>query len=304
MLAKAFAMALLCTRGDEIPCHTCRSCRLFAQASHPDFRFIQPLARSDKELAVDRQKGELRSEQAESLIRDVALKPMEGRRKVLLIQDMQHANATFANKILKTLEEPPGHAVLLLTASHRAEMLPTIVSRCQILELRPLDYGEVVQALQAGWQAAAEEADLLARLSGGRVGWAVDQLHNPARRAERRAHLEALWRLTHADRLERLAFANTVATEHDTQARFSLLETWTSWWRDVLLAQAGSSEACSNVDCREQIDQHARAIQHKAVFAYLGTLARIEGYLRHTVNTRLALDVLLLSLPSPGAQQP
>ena len=297
-VAKAFAMALLCPHGNEAPCQTCRSCRLFVQASHPDFRFVQPLARSDKELIVDRQRGELRGEQAEGLIRDVALKPMEGRRKVFLIQDMQHANTTFANKILKTLEEPPSHAVLLLTACHRAEVLPTILSRCQIMELRPLDYAEVVHALQAGWQASAADADLLARLSGGRLGWAVDQLHNPSRRAERKTHLEALWRLTNADRLERINFARALATDYDTQARFSLLETWTSWWRDVLLAQSDSSEACSNVDCQEQIAQHARIFRRKAVFAYLGTLKQIEGYLRHTVNTRLALDVLLLKLPS------
>ncbi len=302
-LAKAFAMALLCTHGGETPCYACRSCRLFAQASHPDFRFIQPLAKSDKELVVDRQKGELRAEQAEGLIRDVALKPMEGRRKVFLIQDMQHANATFANKILKTLEEPPGHAMLLLTARHRAEVLPTIVSRCQIMELRPLDQVEVADALQSGWQSSASDADLLARLSGGRLGWAVDQLHDPARREERRTHLETLWRLTTADRLERLAFANALASDRDNQARFSLLETWTSWWRDVLLAQSDSSEACSNVDYQEQIAQHAHTIQRTAVFAYLGTLKRIEGYLRHTVNTRLALDVLMLNLPSPRDRQ-
>ena len=299
-LARAFAMALLCTHGGKTPCHTCRSCRLFAQDSHPDFRFFQPMAKSDKELVVDRQKGELRGEQAEGLIRDVALKPMEGRRKVFLIQDMQNANATFANKILKTLEEPPAHAVLLLTARHRAEVLPTIVSRCQIMELRTLEHAEVAHALQAGWQASATDADLLARLSGGRLGWAVDQLHNPSRRDERKTHLEALWRLTSADRLERLAFANALATDRDNQARFSLLETWTSWWRDVLLTQSGSRDACSNVDCQEQIGQHARTIQRTAVFAYLGTLKRIEGYLRHTVNARLALDVLMLNLPSPG----
>ena len=298
-LAKAFAMALLCTDAGATPCFRCRSCRLFAQESHPDFRLIQPLAKADKELVVDRQKGELRGEQAEGLIRDVALRPMEGRRKVFLIQDLQLANATFANKILKTLEEPPAHAILLVTAGHRAEVLPTIVSRCQVMELRPLDHAEVAHALTAGWQAPALEADLLARLCGGRLGWAVDQLHNPSRREERKMHLETLWRLSGADRLERLAFANALANDRDNQARFSLLETWTSWWRDVLLAQSESTDACSNVDYLEQIDQHARTIQRSAVFAYLSTLKRIEGYLRHTVNTRLALDVLILNLPSP-----
>ncbi len=296
--ARAFAMALLCSDRQHAPCYTCRSCQLMAANSHPDFRIVQPTARADKEFVVDRQKGELRAEQAETLIREVALRPMEGQRKVFLVQDMHLANPTFANKILKTLEEPPAHAIILVTARHRAELLPTIVSRCQVIELRPLDQPVIVDALQRGWQASAQEADLLARLCGGRLGWAVDQLRSPDRRDERIQHLESLWRLIGADRLERLRFAGELAAQRDNQRLFGLLESWTSWWRDVLLTQSDCADACSNIDQHDRIARHAQAIDLGAVHAYLATLSRIEGYLRHTVNTRLALDVLLLKLPT------
>ena len=103
-----------------------------------------------------------------------------------------------------------------------------------------------------------------------------------------------------ADRVDRLAFANTLASNRDSQALFGLMETWTSWWRDVLLVQSGSHEACSNIDQQERIARHAQSIERPAVYTYLLTLRRIEGYLRHTVNTRLALDVLMLNLPSPA----
>lgn len=296
--ARAFAMALLCSDPQHAPCYTCRSCQRMMTDSHPDFRILQPTTKTDKEFVVDRQKGELRAEQAETLIRDVALRPMEGSRKVFLIQDMHLANPTFANKILKTLEEPPSHAILLVTARHRAELLPTIVSRCQVLELRPLDHHVIVDALQRGWHASATEADLLARLCSGRLGWAVDQLQTLERREERIQHLESLWQLLSADRLERLRFAGEMAAQRDHQRLFRLLEVWTSWWRDVLLAQSKCDDACSNVDQRERIVHHAQAIEQRAVHDHLLTLKRIEGYLRHTVNTRLALDVLLLNLPT------
>lgn len=295
--ARAFAAAMLCS-SPVAPCHTCRHCRLMALDTHPDFRMLQPTAKADKEFIVDRQKGELRVEMAEQLIREVALRPMEGARKVFLIQDMHLANPAFANKLLKTLEEPPSHAILLVTARHRAEVLPTIVSRCQVIELRPLDQSVVRDALQQGWQASPVEADLLARLAAGRLGWAVDQLRHPERRAERDRHLAALWRLITADRLERLRFAGDLASQRDSQNLFGLLEVWTSWWRDVLLTQAGASEACSNVDAQPRIEEHARQLDPRTVQAYLTTLKRIEGYLRHTVNVRLALDVLLLKLPA------
>jgi len=296
--ARAFAMALLCSDKAHAPCHSCRSCQLMAANNHPDFRIVQPIARADKEFVVDRQKGELRAEQAETLIREVALRPLEGPRKVFLIQDMHLANPTFANKILKTLEEPPAHATLLVTARHRAELLPTIVSRCQVIELRPLDQSVIVDALQRGWQASTEEADLLARLAGGRLGWAADQLRSPDRREERIQHLEALWRLIGAERLERLRFAGEMASQRDNQRLFGMLETWTSWWRDVLLTQSECADACSNVDQRARITQHAQLLDPRTVQTYLSTLKRIEGYLRHTVNMRLALDVLLLKLPA------
>ncbi|HAJ35731.1 MAG TPA: hypothetical protein DCL15_08570 [Chloroflexi bacterium] len=298
--ARAFATALLCS-APEAPCHTCRHCQLMARDTHPDFRLLQPTVKVDKEFVVDRQKGELRVEMAEQLVREAALRPMEAARKVFLIQDMHLANLGFANKLLKTLEEPPVHVVLLVTARHRAEVLPTIVSRCQVIELRPLDQDVVRVALQQGWQAAPDEADLLARLAAGRLGWAVDQLRHPERRAERDQHLTTLWRLMAADRLERLRFAGELAGQRDNQQLFSLLEVWTSWWRDVLLTQAGATEACSNIDAQPRIEEHARQLETRIVQDYVATLKRIEGYLRHTVNVRLALDVLVLRLPGVKA---
>ena len=116
---------------------------------------------------------------------------MEGRRKVFLIQDMQHANPAFANKILKTLEEPPDHAILLVTAEHRAEVLPH--------DRKPVP-GNGIAAIglyRSGASLTGElarlysEADLLTRLAGGRLGWAVEQLQHPERREERMHHLES-----------------------------------------------------------------------------------------------------------------
>jgi DNA polymerase-3 subunit delta' len=110
--------------------------------------------------------GTLRVEQAAEIIHDAALRPAEGRYKVFLLQDFHNANDGFANKLLKTLEEPPPHVVLCLTALERSRLLPTIVSRCQSIELRPLDNATIAQALHTGWQVEAEQAHLLARWAG------------------------------------------------------------------------------------------------------------------------------------------
>lgn len=297
-LARAFVQALFCERSAGQPCRECRACRLLQSGNHPDFRIIQPIDKPlDKDWSVDRVNGTLRAEQATEIIHEAALRPVEARYKVFFIQDFHNAHPAFANKLLKTLEEPPDHVLLLLSAFDRERVLPTIVSRCQVLELRPLTVAEVEQGLRQGWNAPAEQAALLARLSKGSLGWAVQQLADREGASRRQEQLAQLRQLVQANRVERLHFVEQIASERNNEQLFAMLDLWTTWWRDVLLAQVGCPEACSNVDQQEEIARQAAGLDHSTVAEYLHTLQRIEGYLRHTVNTRLALDVLLLRLP-------
>lgn len=297
-LARAFAQALLCIGQEKRPCGVCRSCTLMARNSHPDFRLVQP---RDKDGTVDRADGTLKVEQAAELIHEAALSPMEARYKVFVIQDAHTANDSFANKLLKTLEEPPDHVILILTALDRMGLLPTIVSRCQVLELRPLPVQTIQEALAARWQAEPAQAALLARLANGRLGWAVEQLTDREGGSRREEQLAQLWRLVGANRVERLDFAEQLAAGRNNRQLFAMLALWGTWWRDVLLAQAGCAEACCHIDQQAEIARQAAALNPDEVRAYLHTLQRIEGYLHHTVNTRLALDVLVLRLPHAPA---
>ena len=294
-LARAFAQALLCTDPEKRPCGVCRSCRLMQHGNHPDFRLIQPL---DKDGAVDRAGGTLRVEQAADIIHEAALRPLEANHKIFFIQDFHTANLNFANKLLKTLEEPPDSVLLVLTALDRESVLPTIASRCQVMELRPLSVAEVENALVQSWKAPADQAALLARLSNGRLGWAVEQLADREGASRRQEQLDQLRQLVQANRIERLNFAERLATGRNNEHLFALLELWATWWRDVMLTQVGCPEACCNVDHQEEIARQAAGLDNAAVRDYLHTLHRVEGYLHHTVNTRMALDVLLLRMPT------
>jgi DNA polymerase-3 subunit delta' len=299
-LARWFAQALLCTSSQDRPCGKCRSCQLMDSGNHPDFRLIQPTTKEDD---VDRAGGMLRVEHATTIIREAALRPLESDYKFFLIQDMQLANQGFANKLLKTLEEPPAHVVICVTAHERNALLPTIVSRCQVMELRPVDAPTIEEALIDRHQVAPERARLLSRLANGRPGWALAHLHNEAGWQQRTDQLEMLWQLSKADRLERIAKANKLAANRDNSELFGMLSLWTSWWRDVMLAQCGNFDACCNIDFLPEIKNQAQRLEPSAVRTHLQTLARIERYLHHTVNTELALDVLLLQIPRPIPSQ-
>ena len=293
-LVRAFAQALMCTGDGPRPCGQCRSCRLMAKGSHPDFRLVQP---TNTDGEVDRAGGMLKVEQAGAVIHDAALSPVESRYRVFAIQDVHRANDGFSNKLLKTLEEPPESVIICLTALDCASLLPTIVSRCEVLELRPLAAPEVKAALMTGWSIDSDRAELLARLCNGRLGWAVRQLEDSAAEAQRLEALQELWRLAAASRIERLDFAGAAASRRENQQLFGMLESWATWWRDVLLAQNGCVDAISNVDQRAEVERQARVLPERDVRQLLLTLQRVERYLHHTVNTRLALDVLVLGLP-------
>ena len=301
-LVHAFAQALLCTKNSEdgspIPCGECRSCRLMSKGQHPDFRLIPP---TDRDGNVDRADGLLRAEQSTELIHQASLRPMEGPYKVFHIQDAHLAHVTFSNKILKTLEEPPNHVIICVTAADRNRLLPTVVSRCELMELRPVPVATVKNGLIRDRQANPEEAELLARLSGGRYGWALHHLVDDTGASQRLEMLEELRGLVTASRVERLRFAEKTATERDNQNLFGMLELWVTWWHDVLLTQYGLGDAISNLDLPAEVQLHARTLSNTTVLHHLETLSRVERYLHHTVNTRLALDALLLDVPRPVA---
>lgn len=311
-LARHFAQAILCADPAQRPCGACRACTMMARGIHPDFRLVQP---TDKDGQVDRINGLLRVDHAAEIVRDAALHPVEAHYKVFLIQDIHRAHPSFSNKLLKTLEEPPPNIILCLTALDRQQLLPTIVSRCQLLELRPTPRAEIQAALRAQHGVDAQQADLLARLANGRMGWAIDQLRTdqsdvtttqkPTRpsadttpdTSPRLEQLHILWGLIAAGSAARLAWAEKAAGSRNSVHLFGMLELWVNWWRDVLLHQAGCADACNNIDQMARLAAYAQAVEPAAVRAYLQTLQRVETYLHHTVNTRLALEVLALRLP-------
>ena len=114
---------------------------------------------------ISAERNSIQIEQVRALQGDAALSPLEGRYRVFILREIERATPAAANALLKTLEEPPGHVVLVLTCVRRDLVLPTIVSRCQPLALRPLPIPQVEAALAERWQVPADRARLLARLS-------------------------------------------------------------------------------------------------------------------------------------------
>lgn len=170
--ATELAHSLLCIQNDEsslLPCGRCESCRAFATGSHPDLDIVG-LRPEKSELAISQFVGFDDVLQQDGLCDRIALRPFFGRRRIAIIDDADHFNQSSANALLKTLEEPPPSALLILIGTSPSRQLPTIRSRSQIVWFRPLEKDAVAQILLDGGTISERDVAVrVAALSEGSV---------------------------------------------------------------------------------------------------------------------------------------
>jgi DNA polymerase-3 subunit delta' len=281
-LARALAAALNCT-GDQPPCGQCRACTLIAKDAHPDV------------IIVESDGGTLKIDQIRALQQMLALRPYEARYRVAILRRFHEARPTAQDALLKTLEEPSANTVLILTANSADSLLPTITSRCQPLHLRPLPIETVRAALEQDWNAPPDTAQMLAQISGGRIGWAIRALQNPDDLEQRNATLDLLETILSGNRRTRFALIDQLS--FDKPALLDLLDVWQGYWRDTLLIASGSRAPVTNYDHLDAITQLAQQVGTETAQHALDATRRTISYLGKNSNTRLALEVLTLDYP-------
>jgi len=284
-LARVFAMALNCPH-DPAPCGQCRACSLIAKDAHPDVTIVEAEGTT------------LKIDQVRALQQALALRPYEARYRVAILRRFHDANPNAQDALLKTLEEPTSNTVLILTANSADDLLPTIVSRCQPLHLRPLPIETVREALEWRWNAPQDIAKTLARISGGRIGWAIRALQDPSELDRRSEALDTLAAALRGNRRERFALADGLAQgqKNDTLA---VLDVWQGYWRDALLIASGSHAPITAYDRADELARLAQRVGREAARRALDATRQTMDHLGKNANARLALEVLMLDYPIP-----
>jgi DNA polymerase III subunit delta' len=180
--ATELARSLLCTAMPEAalePCGQCESCRLFAAGNHPDFEVVA-LPPDKSSLPIALFIGDDQHRNQEGLCHRIAFKPFYGRRKIAIVDDADHFSIPSANCLLKTLEEPPPSALLILIGTSPSRQLPTIRSRSQVVRFAPLGQETVERILiESGAIPDTTRAARAAELGGGSVERSL-QMADPA----------------------------------------------------------------------------------------------------------------------------
>jgi DNA polymerase-3 subunit delta' len=294
-LARTFAQALNCEAPEaERPCGRCRPCKLIAIDRHPDVKLVLPEVSGRGKLT-------LKIETIRQLQQDLNLSAYEARYKVAILERFDAATIGAANAFLKTLEEPPGKVVLLLTAIDADMLLPTISSRCRTLNLRPLPPDLIEQSLATRWQVPAEKATLLAHLADGRLGWAIQAAEDDTILQTRAEHLAQLHDALAGRRAYRFALADKLSRK--PEALPDVLKTWLSWWRDLTLLNQRRGRSVNliltNVDEVEHLEPLAASWTEQQINASLNQTNDALWQLERNANTRLVLENLLLVYPIP-----
>ena len=286
-LALHFAQALNCPQpiSPGVPCGTCRTCIQTGRMQHPDLVVVQS----------DEGSHTIKVDQVRQLQQTLSLTAYQSPYRVALLINFEEATTNAQNALLKTLEEAPDNVVLILTAQSTEMLLPTIVSRCEVLQLHPLPLGDLTKALQERWDIPPDEASLLARLSTGSPGCALRLHQNPAEMEDRRVYLQDALLMLSLNRRERFAYVEN--TLQDREKLRLVLGYWLSLWRDVCLAVSGTPEYMINVDFEEEIGRISDLVDLETVRKRTSDLLQGLWRLDANVNPRLLAEVILLDWP-------
>jgi DNA polymerase-3 subunit delta' len=232
------------------------------------------------------------------LIPSAHLHPYEGRTRVFILDQAERMSNDAANALLKLLEEPPPDVLLLLLSAHVDRVLPTVRSRCQLIELHPLPIDRVTEILHEQG-VAGDQADSIARLSRGCIGWAMDASHDPALLAGVHQGIERISGVIEDTLESRFSYAEALARrfQRDRSEGREELYLWLRWFRDILLVQQGREASIVNISWSDTLRRQANAFTPADAVCWLHLITESIESLERNANARLALDVLMLEAP-------
>jgi DNA polymerase III subunit delta' len=286
-VALELAKALNCLhpQSDGGACNTCGSCRKISAVPplHPDVMDVAPEGRF------------IKTDQMRELQEEMYARPNEGKVRVAIVDHADRLNPEAGNRVLKLLEEPPAYAELILLTSNLSGVLPTIISRCQVVNFPPLSTDDVARVLQGQLGVESAQARLYASLSGGSIGHAAAMAGDPEVTKRRDQTYDLLRQLSGMDDLGLIGQAELL--EKEKEHLEDALELLTAWLRDALIvAQTGSDQLVINADRLPQVRLLVTSYGNRGLLAMVGAVIEARGHLQRNANARLALDVLLLRL--------
>lgn len=281
-IALAFSKTLLCKGGGDEPCNTCNSCIKFDTNNHPDFKILSS------------ENGNIKSEEVEKVIRGMATTPFEGSRKVFVIDDCDTIRIDIQNKLLKTLEEPPEYMNIILITSNINKLLPTILSRCQIIKFYPLDRDKIIKLLVSDYGVDEDKASFIAGFTKRSLEKSLELVHTDSLFQKRDEIIKILDSILNGDKVKALTSMDFFNENKENIEE--ILDIIIYWFRDLLIyKEIGNTPLLINRDKVEILSSQSFVDLNKIN----DIIYRIEDTkinIKRNVNFGLSIETMLLSI--------
>lgn len=235
-------------------------------------------------------------DQIREITSSVHLKPFEGKWKIYILESVDKMTLEAANAFLKGLEEPPPQVIFILTTSSLEGVIPTIVSRCQIILFRRVSRGEVEEALKTRYRLGDEQAELIARLSRGAFNRALNMAEDKESLKKRAHILELISGISERDTIGLFDLKDELFSVTGGEIG-EVLSAFSSWFRDALiLKETGRTDLLLNIDQREPLERFIEDVSTGKLTMLMDVLRESESALRYNVNKDLLMEKMLISL--------
>lgn len=285
MLARAFAATLQCEQGGADPCNTCQSCKQAESGNHPDI--ITVTHEKPNVISVD----EIR----EQVLDSICIKPYKSRYKIYIIPDAQMMNTQAQNALLKTIEEPPEYGILLLLTSNLDKMLPTVLSRCLVLNTKPVRERDMLEYLHKEMGLTEDKAYFCLDFAQGNLGKAIKLATNDEYVQVVDSVVSVLKNIQNLD-VDDLA----AAVSHIEQFKLSMddyMDLMMMWYRDALMFKVtGNIDKLLFKGEYSSLKKQAGLLSYKAIEDKIDAIARAKKRLDVNANFDVTMELLLLTL--------
>lgn len=288
-IAKTFAMALQCETGGLEPCQECHSCKQALSGNQPDI--IRVTHEKPGSIGVDDIRSQING--------DIAIKPYSSRYKIYIMNEAEKMTVQAQNALLKTLEEPPAYAVILLLTTNVNSLLQTILSRCVVLNMKPVSDELVKNFLMSQMQVPDYKAEVCVAFARGNIGKAKLLAVSEDFEKVKEEALSLLKYVHEMDITEMIAAIKNIS-EYKLDVG-DYLDIMSIWYRDVLLFKA-TNDANSLVFKEEigNIRKVTGRTSYEGIESVLHALSRAKSRLDANVNFELTMELLLLEIKENG----
>lgn len=289
-LAINLAMAINCVDVSKSkPCGECHQCERITSGNHPDVQVIDVMS-SDDIKGIDQ-------------IRDIqhssSLKPYEGERRIFILPEISQLSIAASNALLRLLEEPPEKVTFLLTTTNLQNVIPTILSRCQIIGSKRVPEDQITDYLTSHFGITPGDATHIARISQGQVGWAIEASTNASLLEDYDSSLNLMDSILIGNLDKRFKHADEMASTYTRTRLKSLQQLYVgiAWWRDILMLKESIEGSVCNFPIKASLKQHSTHIELSDIVATIKAFQNTILYLESNVNPRLAFEALVLNIP-------